>query len=165
MKTTTLEEATFPASNAFVINSNPIFLITKNGEREVLVFDAHMQVQTSDPKKNETGLRQVGVDVKHWEARAKSKLLGLDMGFRITDLGENSKVTANQLNRDFPSKLEFNMEYEVLVDGEVVKSGLTGKAEGEIKSFPPAANYMFMVGGKSMKLGNDVTIDVVACAC
>lgn len=165
MNNTTTAEAMFPASGAFQINSNPIFLITRDGEREILVFDASMQVQTSDAQKTESGLRQVGVDVKHWEARAKSKLLGVDMGFRITDLGDNSKVTANQLNKDFPSKLEFNMEYEVLVDGEVIKSGLTGTAEGEIKSFPPAPNDMFRVGGKSMKLGNNVTVDVVACAC
>lgn len=158
-------DAAFPAAGAFMINSNPVFLVTRNGEREVVVFDASMQVLTSDAKKIDTGARQVGVEVTNWEAKAKSKLLGVDLGFRITDLGDNSKVTANQLNRDFPSKLEFNMEYEVLVNGEVVKSGLTGKAEGTINNFPPAPNDMFLVEGKSMKIGADTTIDVVACAC
>jgi hypothetical protein len=157
--------AAFPSAGAFVINSNPVFLITRNGEKEVLVFDAGMQVRTSDPQKIDSGARQVGVEVTQWEAKAKSKLLGVDMGFRITDLGDKSKVTAHQLNQDFPSKLEFNMEYEVLVNGEVVKSGLTGKAEGTINSFPPAPNDIFMVEGKSMVLGRDTTVDVVACAC
>lgn len=155
----------FPAANVFAINSNPIFLITRNGEREVLVFNANMSVQTSDPKKTEEGPRQVGVIVKDWEAKATSKLLGCDIGFRITDLGANSKVTAMQLNKDFPSKLEFNMEYEVMVDGKVVLDGLSGTAEGEISSFPPQANDMFRVSGKSLKLGKEATVDVVACAC
>jgi hypothetical protein len=159
------KEMMFPAGNTFEINSNPIFLITRKGEREILVFDANMRVQTSNPAKTEAGNRHVKVDVKHWEAKAKSKLLGCDIGFRITDLGDNSKVTAKQLNKDFPSKLEFNMEYEVMIDGEIVKSGLSGSAEGEINSFPPKPNDMFRVAGKSMKLGEDTTIDVVACAC
>ena len=159
------KEAMFPSAGTFSINSNPIFLITRNGKREVLVFDASMEIQTSNAKKNKSGERQVDVYVKHWEARAKSKLLDCDLGFRITDLKDNSKVTAKQLNQDFPSKLEFNMEYEVMVNGEVVKSGLTGTAEGEINGFPPKANDMFRVGGKSMTLGDDTTIDVVVCAC
>lgn len=155
----------FPKANVFAINSNPIFLITRNGQREVLVFDAKMSVQTSEPKKTEAGPRQVGVIVKNWEAKATSKLLGCDIAFRITDLGDNSTVTAKQLNQDFPSKLEFNMEYEVLVDGKVILDGLTGVAEGVINSFPPMPNDMFHVLGKSLKLGKEATIDVVACAC
>jgi hypothetical protein len=162
---TSSNEVTFPSANTFFINSNPIFLITRKGEREILVFDAKMEVKTSDPKKNDGGNRHVGVDVKYWEARATSKLLGCDIGFRITDLGDNSKVTALQLNKDFPSKLEFNMEYEVMVNGEVIKSGLSGSAEGQINSFPPKPNDMFRVAGKSMTLGEDTTVDVVACAC
>lgn len=154
----------FPAANLFAINSNPIFMITKNGEREIVVFDAQMSVQTSDPKKSPAGPRQVGVNVKNWEAKATSKLLNCDIGFRITGLGDNSNVTAMQLNKDFPSKLEFNMEYEIMVNQEVIMSGLTGAAEGQINSFPPQANDMFRVAGKSLKLGG-ATIDVVACAC
>lgn len=162
---TNAKNLVFPSANTFAIKSNPIFLITRNGEREVLVFDANMLVQTSDPSKGESGHRHVGVNVKNWEAKATSKLLGCDIGFRITDLGDNSKVTAKQLNQDFPSKLEFNMEYEVMVNNEVIKTGLTGTAEGEINSFPPQPNDMFRVAGKSMKLGTDTTVDVVVCAC
>jgi hypothetical protein len=155
----------FPSANIFAINSNPIFLITRKGEREILVFDASMSIQTSEPEKTEAGPRQVNVMVKNWEAKATSKLLGCDIGFRITDLGDNSRVTAMQLNKDFPSKLEFNMEYEVMVDGKVIMDGLTGTAEGQINSFPPKPNDMFQVAGKSMRLGEEATVDVVACAC
>jgi hypothetical protein len=155
----------FPSAGAFNIKSNPIFLITKDGQREVVVFDADMNVKTSTPKKNKSGERAVGLEVLDWTAKAKSKLLDCEIGFRITDLGDNSKVTAKQLNQDFPSKLEFNMEYEVSINGEVIKSGLTGTAEGQINSFPPKPNDMFQVAGKSMKLGSNTTIDVVVCAC
>jgi hypothetical protein len=155
----------FPNAGVFNIKSNPIFLITKDGQREILIFDADMNVKTTDAKKNKTGERAVNIDVLDWTAKAKSKLLDCEIGFRITDMGDNSKVTAKQLNQDFPAKLEFNMEYEVSVNGQVIKSGLTGTAEGQINSFPPKPNDMFQVAGKNMKLGETTQIDVVLCAC
>jgi hypothetical protein len=155
----------FPPAGNFHIESNPIFLIQRNGEREVLVFEAQMDIRTSNAAKNDSGERMVSVEVTDWKAKAYSKLLDCEVGFRITDLGKNSKVTAQNLNYDFPSNLEFNMEYEVLINGEVVKSGLTGVAKGEIHAFPPKPNDMFRVEGKSLKIAEDLEIDVMVCAC
>jgi hypothetical protein len=167
MIATVKEDLMFPSSSYFTLNSNPVFVITRKGKREVLVFDATMNIQSGNPVKNDLGVREVLVDVKSWSAKATSELLECDIEFRLTNLGENSRVTAKQLNQDFPGQLDFSMEYEVLINGEVAARGLSGAAQGEINSFPPKPNDIFYVSGKSVVLGTnrDTSIDVVACAC
>ena len=167
MATTVKKDLMFPKSSYFTVNSNPVFIITRKGEREVLVFDATMNILSGNPTKNNIGMREVNVDVKSWSAKAHSKLLECDIEFRLTNLGENSRVVAKQLNQDFPGELDFSMEYEVLINGEVAAQGLSGAAQGEINSFPPQPNDIFRVQGKSVVLGSlgDTTVDVVACAC
>lgn len=51
----------FPKSNYFTLNSNPVFVVTRKGEREVLVFDATVNILSGDPKKNDNGVREVFV--------------------------------------------------------------------------------------------------------
>lgn len=167
MKENVRSSLMFPKAKFFNLNSNPVFMVCRDGKREVVVFDAHMQIQSSDPFKNSSGVKEVEVDVKSWSAKGSSKLLDCDLEFRLTNLGKNSKVTAKQLNQDFPGQLDFSMEYEVLINGEVVAEGLSGNAQGEINNFPPKTNDVFYVSGKSLTLGSndEITIDVLACAC
>jgi hypothetical protein len=160
-----MEGKRFPEAGEFLIRSNPIFLLIRGEDREIMVFDATMRIHTSDPKTDSKGRRQVSAKVTEWEAQAHSKMLDADIAFRLTEGGRRpSTVTARKHDADFPATLRFNMDYEVLVNGEPLLRGLSGVATGTINRFPPEASDTFRIKGKRLEIG-DIVVDSLVCAC
>ncbi|MFY7936066.1 MAG: hypothetical protein ACOVOQ_01710 [Flavobacterium sp.] len=145
-----------PAAGAFNLKTNPAFVIWHNGKKEILSFDSELQLQTKNPKKNRSGHRSVDVDLKTWEGKAYSQLLGKEIGFRVTNT-HKSKLTSKVLNQDFPSALELNIEYDILINGQVVKKGISGRVSTHLDTFIPSVDTIFQVEGGSVNLSNQNT--------
>jgi len=160
----TQEEQLFPeAADDFTIRSKPIFLLTYNGDTEVVVLNAEMTVRTGAPQRNKRGKREVDVEVAEWVATGRSELLNQDVSLRLEGDQPRSYVTARTFERDFPANLRFRMNWAVEAAGERIDA-LESQAVGTIHSFPPRPNDRFEMVGKDVQVAG-VTLEGLMCAC
>ena len=158
------EQPAFPdANDEFRIRSKPIFLLTYNGETEVVVLDAEMTVRTAAALTNKRGKRQVDVEVAEWVANGRSELLNQDISLRLEGDQPRSLVTARTFDQDFPANLRFRMNWAVEAGGNRI-DGLESQAVGTINSFPPRPNDRFEMVGKDVQVAG-VTLEGLMCAC
>lgn len=150
----------------FEINSHPIFLLTRDGETEVLVFDATLTVHTQSPTLSRGAKRQVDVHVTEWVAKAHSTLLDRDLTLRLEGDQPPSRVTSRGFgdDSDFPADLRFGMRWAVEVDGERLVDQLESVATGQISSFPPKSNDRFDIVGKDLEVAG-IRLESLVCAC
>jgi hypothetical protein len=153
-----------PSPDEFVIKSNPIFLLRRGDQTEVVVMNATMRIRTQQPTRNRQGRSQTDIEVTEWEASGPSQLLGRDLEFKLSNVRQRaSTVVARREGDAFPATLRFKMEYEVASGRERV-SGLKGTAVGTITAFPPAPTDIFKIEGKDVQLG-DLEARALLCAC
>lgn len=152
-----------PKAGSFNIKTNPVLVITHEGKKEVLVFSSEMKVATKTPSKDNKGFRQVDLQLQNWEANAYSNLLGKNIGFRVTD-SFKSTLTSTHLNQDFPSKLELNIEYDILIDGQVVEKGVSGRVSTALNSFVPNCQNILHIEGGNFGSTNQQGIGFNLCA-
>ncbi len=159
-----MARAVFPKAGRFQIKSNPIFLVKKGRDTEIVVFDAVMKIRTAAPKRTQKGSRRVAIEVDSWKARAQSKLLG-PVGFNIKPKtkGRGSVLARRGQRGDFPATLRFTMDWEASTKMGTV-TGLSGVAIGKINSFPPKSDDLFEIRGKEISVGRIKIIPIV-CAC
>lgn len=154
----------FPEANEeFKIRSKPIFLLSYNGDTEVVVLNAEMTVRTAAPQTNRRGKRAVDVDVAEWIATGRSELLNQDISLRLEGDQPRSYVTARTFEGDFPATLRFRMNWAVEAAGNRI-DGLESQAVGTINAFPPRPNDRFEMIAKDVQVA-DVTLEGLMCAC
>lgn len=152
-----------PRAGNFNLKKNPVFVISHNNQKEVIVFDSEMKLQTTQPKKDSDGYQTVEINLKDWQGKAHSKLFDKEVSFRVTN-NFKSGVKANYLNQDFPSKMELNFEYEILIDGIVVEKELSGTVISNLDSFIPNARCIFQVTGGDFAVGKSRDTIMNFCA-
>lgn len=152
-----------PRAGNFNIKTNPVFVVTRENQKEVLVFDSEMRLITTQPKKDSDGYQTVEINLRDWQGKAYSKLFGKDVSFRVTN-NFKSGIKANYLNQDFPSKMELNFEYEILIDGVVVEKELSGTVLTNLNSFIPNSRCVFQVSGGDFAVGKSRDTVMNFCA-
>lgn len=74
-----------------------------------------------------------------------------------------SYTHAKQLNRDFPSKLELNIEYDLLVDGVVVQRDLSARVQSDIANgLTPYSNQIMKIKGGDNTIKDNMTLNFFA---
>jgi hypothetical protein len=154
----------FPSkSSEFKIRSTPIFLLSSDGESEVVGLTADMRVRTHEAKQGKRGKREVDVEVLEWTAKGKSRLAGHEITLHLEGNQPRSFVTAHSFEGDFPARLNFRMNWAIEAAGERLEQ-LEGQAIGTINAFPPKRGDRFEMIGKDVAIGN-LKVLPVACIC
>lgn len=152
----------FPAPGEFVIYSTPLFLVLRDGQQELVEFDASMRVRIGASRKAANGTRSVDVEMIEWEAVGKSRLLDGEVRYTLLR-GLKSKVSGLTTAADLPGRMELSGQFALSLNGKTVNEH-KGSARGVISTFPPAAGDLFNLAGNVVTVGN-VRIAGVACAC
>lgn len=174
----------FPEPGKYIITSNPIFLVVKDGQREVVVLDAKLTLETGRAyMESSSKKRRVDLDIQDWEAHGTSKLLGTDITLRMQhDKGaaqtDRPSFVEAHGDEDFPATAQFVLPYSMATAmGEI--GGLVGVTHGTINAFPPRPNDLFQMEkaeaiwssdseekeGEEKESAQTQTIEPVLCAC
>ncbi|WP_126969370.1 hypothetical protein [Gynurincola endophyticus] len=124
-----------PVDQQFKYNTQPVFVITKGDQSEVVVFDANLNFQTENVRKATTGLKITKIDRISWEGKSFSKLLNQDIYFRVSKVRKAS-LNSLRLNANFPANLEMAFDYEILDQNrKVIESDIAARLSSDVASF------------------------------
>jgi hypothetical protein len=152
----------FPMTTAYYANTNPTFVITQNGETEVLVLDGTLNFTTKNPAKKRDGFRYIDVSLDSWTGSAYSKLLNKKVSFEVTNTLK-SEVKSHYLNQDFPSTMELNIEYNIYLDGEIVIKNATARACSQLETFSATSANLYQIESNNLTTKNN-NVDIIFCA-
>jgi hypothetical protein len=143
----------FTNTGYFSMKSNPVFVLTKEGQTEVLTFNSDINFTTGQPRKNRGGFRVLDISVKKWEGVAFSKLLNKEIAFKVSESFKNSSLTSKVLNQDFPSDLSLHLEYDLYVAGSLVKRGIAAFVSSSLNKGVRPVNQVMKVDHGEHEVG------------
>lgn len=96
---------------------------------ESLLFEGTMTIQRSDPTVETTGKRKIPFIVKSWTASAFSQVLGKEIMYVISPSVQQpeSKIVSDKKGQDYPASFFFNLFFDAIVDGQIVKQKHMGR--------------------------------------
>jgi|tagenome__1003787_1003787.scaffolds.fasta_scaffold20908870_2 hypothetical protein len=145
------DQAAFPKPAQYVLHSHPHFIVTVGDNKETVICDAELVLQTGEPYVAANGKRHVDLKVVSWKASGSSKLLGGPLNFRmLQNMAASDKsfvesyevFDAKRGSQDFPARAQFAVPYELDTPFGTV-THLYGVTAGTIESFPPQPGSQF----------------------
>ena len=153
----------FPEKGDYEVFSNPTFFIKSGEKGELLEMKARLVLEVSDVKMNKKiNRRQVSFNIKEWEAKGKSDLIG-KVEFKSVK-GKNSYVIAGNEKTDLPGKMVIALDADVYLNDEKIIEEHYAEVTGLISEFPPAPGDFFDIRTKDFVFG-DIQIIGTHCAC
>jgi len=148
---TAADQVSFPKPAQYVLNSHPHFIVTVGDNKETVICDAELVLETGQPYVAANGKRHVDLKVVNWKATGTSKLLGGNLSFRMLKnaaASDKSFVESYEVfdqkrgSHDFPARAQFAVPYELDTPFGTVTQ-LYGVTAGTIESFPPQPGSQF----------------------
>jgi len=145
------DQAAFPKPAQYILHSHPHFIVTVGDNKETVICDAELVLQTGEPYLAANSKRHVDLKVVNWKATGNSKLLGGPINFRmLKNVAASDKsfvesyevFDAQRGSRDFPARAQFAVPYELDTPFGTVTQ-LYGVTAGTIESFPPQPGSQF----------------------
>lgn len=152
----------FPMTAAYYTNTNPTFVITHNGQTEVLVLDGTLNFTTQKPAKKRDGFRYIDISLDSWSGSAYSKLLNKEVRFEVSNTLKG-EVKSHYLNQDFPSTMELNIEYNIYLDGELAVKNATARASSQLETFSATGAHLYQIESNNLTTKNN-NVEFIFCA-
>ena len=154
---------TFSQAGMVSMQLNPMITLTLNGKTEVLIFESLAILETNNPRKNSKGFRHQDILVKEWEGQTKSKLLNKNVGFKVSDTHWSSSIISEKLNQDFPANFNLNIEFDFLIEGEVMKTGIAAYIDSFfVEGLHSRTNQIYVVSSGETQIDKNFSINFCA---
>jgi hypothetical protein len=154
----------YPRGKEMLFNSNPVFVITRGNETEIVKLNAELEMLSRAARKNADGFRFIELDLNKWEGTGYSTLLGKNIHFKMGKVYK-SQLTSLVLNQDFPARLDFVIDYDLSSDDGNIESGLMAKGTAVVSSMNESlSNIVLDIESTLPAQIGDSDLEVVFCA-